>query len=45
MSMTAHSGLRNHGIIQGEIKQAAQKGILDFEVWSALVIYTWDTSI
>ena len=26
MSMTAHSGLRNHGIIQGEIKQAAQKG-------------------
>lgn len=45
MSMTAHSGLRNQGIIQGEIKQTAEKGSLDFEVWSALEIYTWDTSI
>lgn len=44
MTMTTHSGLRNHGIIQGEVKWAAQKGSLDFEVWSALEIYTWDTS-
>lgn len=45
MSMTMHSSLRNHGVIQGEIKQAAQKGSLDFEGWSALKIYTWDTCI